>query len=215
MKKILLSIVAVLFAANSFAQYSSGGFSLSESSVYYGIRLGLNVSNISGDDAGNLGAKSGLNFGGVIGLRVSDTTPIFLESGLYYTERGGQKSSKNYAGLDYLEIPILIKYGVQLNDEIAVLPYIGPTFSFGIAGQEKWDAEHNIYSETTPKTEYSKDSSYEHYNHLDMGIKIGCGIEWNKLYLEAGYQFGLANIRDYKDDEQRGNAFFVNLGVNF
>jgi hypothetical protein len=34
MKKFLVAIVAVLFAAPSFAQYSSGGFSLSESTVY-------------------------------------------------------------------------------------------------------------------------------------------------------------------------------------
>ena len=43
MKKFLLSIVAVLFAANSFAQFTSGGFSLSESSVYYGARIGLKI----------------------------------------------------------------------------------------------------------------------------------------------------------------------------
>ena len=49
MKKFLMAIVAVLFAAPSFAQMGSGGFTLSESTVYYGIRMGLNVSTITGD----------------------------------------------------------------------------------------------------------------------------------------------------------------------
>ena len=83
MKKILVAIVAVLFAAPSFAQYSSGGFTLSESTVYYGARVGLNVSTLTGDETSDAKAKAGMNLGGVIGLRVSDATPIFLESGVF------------------------------------------------------------------------------------------------------------------------------------
>ena len=48
MKKFFLSIVAAILAVPALAQYSSGGFSLSESSVYYGLRLGMNVSTITG-----------------------------------------------------------------------------------------------------------------------------------------------------------------------
>ena len=80
MKKFLVAIMAVLFSAPSFAQYSSGGFSLSESTVYYGIRLGMNISTLTGDI--DMGSKVGLNVAPIIGLRVSDTTPVFLESGL-------------------------------------------------------------------------------------------------------------------------------------
>lgn len=200
MKKILMAIVAVLFAAPSFAQYNSGGFTLSESSVYYGVRLGLNVANLSGDIEG-LNSKAGFNFGGVVGLRVSEATPLFLESGLYYTERGGKKG-KAQVGLDYLEIPILIKYGVQVADDIAVLPYIGPSFGLGIAGKSK---PGNVNS-------FSNKGGY---NRPDVGIKLGCGAEYNKLYLETGYQFGMANILDSDEDEVHGNAFFINFGVNF
>ena len=193
-----MAIVAVLFAAPSFAQYSSGGFSLSESSVYYGVRMGLNVANISGDFEQASGSKAGFNFGGVIGLRVSDTTPIFLESGLYYTERGAKKGSDK-VGLTYLEIPLLIKYGIQATDDIAVLPYVGPAFGFGIAGKMK----------------PGNASSYDTFNRPDVGFKIGCGAEYNMLYLEAGYQIGMANILDSDDYTAHGNAFFVNFGVNF
>ena len=118
MKKILLSLFTVLFAAPSFAQYSSGGFSLDQSSVYYGIRLGMNIANLSGD-APDLGSKLGLNLGGTVGLRLSDTTPVFLESGLYFTSFGASKD-KSSITLNYLELPILIKYGVQVSDDIAL-----------------------------------------------------------------------------------------------
>ena len=160
--------------------------------------MGLNVANISGDFEQASGSKAGFNFGGVIGLRVSDTTPIFLESGLYYTERGAKKGSDK-VGLTYLEIPLLIKYGIQATDDIAVLPYVGPAFGFGIAGKMK----------------PGNASSYDTFNRPDVGFKIGCGAEYNMLYLEAGYQIGMANILDSDDYTAHGNAFFVNFGVNF
>lgn len=206
MKKFFLSIVAALLAVPTFAQYSSGGFSLSESSVYYGARIGLNLSTLTGD-VDNLNSKAGLNLGGVIGLRISESTPVFLESGLYFTMNGAKKD-KNEVNLNYLEIPILIKYGIQVADEIAILPYLGPTIGFGIGGKMKGDG----WSESS----FGSDK----YARPDVGIKLGCGAEYNKLYLELGYKFGITNIADWKDNNNNdasvhNGAFFVNFGVNF
>ena len=202
MKKFIVAIMAVLFAAPSFAQFTSGGFSLDENSVYYGIRLGVNFAGIGGDFNDNLGTKVGMNLGGVIGLRLSQSTPVFLESGLYYSERGA-KDGKDKASLTYLELPVLIKYGIQTGGDFVVLPYIGPYFSYGIAGKTKI------------KEAGINDSSYEFFKHGDMGFKLGCGAEYNKLYVELGYQFGVTNI--CKDDNlsSHSNALFVNFGVNF
>ena len=203
MKKILVAIMAVLFAAPSFAQYSSGGFSLSESTVYYGLRLGINFAGIGGDYV-DMGTKTGMNLGGVVGLRVSDTAPVFLESGLYYTERGA-KEDKAKIGLTYFEFPSLIKYGIQATDDIALLPYVGPYFSYGIAGKYKYKALD------------IDQSSYKSFNHWDMGFKVGCGAEYNRLYAEIGYQFGVANIakENPADLDAHGHALYLNVGVNF
>ena len=164
MKKFLVAIVAVLFAAPSFAQYSSGGFSLSESTVYYGARVGLNVGWISGDVDG-YGAKAGMNIGGVLGLRVSDATPVFLESGLYFAMQGA-KDGKGVAG--------------------KIKP--GSTGSFSSDGG---------------------------FNRPDVGIKFGCGAEYNKLYLETGLKFGVTNILDDDNDAAHNGAWYLNFGVNF
>jgi len=208
MKKFLVAIMAVLFSAPSFAQYSSGGFSLSESTVYYGIRLGMNISTLTGDI--DMGSKVGLNVAPIIGLRVSDTTPVFLESGLYFSGLGAKKGKSSIA-LNYLEIPVLIKYGIQASDDIAVLPFVGPTFRYGLFGG-KWKTEGA-----------GKVNSFggDRFKRADMGIKLGCGAEYNKLYLELGYEFGIINIAGWKaangidDGTSHNGNFFVNLGVNF
>ena len=207
MKKILVAIMAVLFAAPSFAQFNSGGFSLNESSVYYGIRLGMNIATLTGSDAPDLNSRVGLNLGGTVGVRVSEANPLFLESGLYYSSLGASKD-KSSISLNYLELPILIKYGIQASDNIALLPFLGPTFRYGLFGG-------------TIKTEgVGNEDTFDHYNRGDVGIKLGCGAEYNMIYLEVGYQFGIANIADFKinatDDATIHNGgLFINLGVNF
>ena len=202
MKKLFVALVACMFAAPSFAQFSSGGFSLDEEHMYWGVRLGLNFSGIGGDIEADKG-RTGMTLGGVVGLRVSDSAPVFLESGLYYTGRGGKNLKYNNlpladkGHLNYIEVPALIKYGISTENNIAILPFIGPTFSMGISG------------------------SYKYLKHPEMGIKIGCGVEWNNLYAEMAYQIGVTNIADgdkisgAKDLSSHGHALAINIGVNF
>ena len=205
MKKILVSIAAMVLSLPSFAQFSSGGFSLDGESVYYGVRIGLTVANLSGDDVHvkPLGSKVGMTLAGVLGLRLSHTAPVFLESGLYYTERGGKKD-KLKMSYNNLEIPLLVKYGIKATDDIAVLPFLGPVFAYGVSGKCKHQGETNIVD----------DSSFDHLKRANMGFKLGCGAEYDNLYLEAGYQFGITDISK-SDDAIHSNAFFVNFGVNF
>ena len=204
MKKVLVSIVAALMAVPSFAQFSSGGFELDKESVYYGARIGLALGSLSGDSDPYDGVNSGLTLAGILGLRLSQQAPVFLESGLYYTQRGG-KNGKYSADLNCLEVPVLIKYGIQATDKIAVLPFIGPYFAYGVGGDMEYD--NNGHKE--------KDSTYDFLNRNDMGIKLCCGAEYNMLYLEIAYQFGLHNVADDDDFTIHANQFSINFGVNF
>lgn len=215
MKKFFISIVAALMAVPTFAQFTSGGFTLSENNVYYGLRIGMSMANLSGDDV-DMDAKTGLTLAGVIGLRLSEGVPVFLESGLYYTERGAKKE-KTSVGYNNLEIPVLVKYGFQATDEIAVLPFLGPVFSYGISGKTK-----QYETTSSGAIELVKRGTFDEKKAItgglkrpNMGIKVGCGAEWNNLYLEAGYQFGLTNIAKADELSIHSNALFLNFGVNF
>lgn len=201
MKKLFTAIVAMMLAVPSMAQFASGGFELDRSNIYYGARMGLTLASMSGDIDNVSGMKPGLTLAGVVGLRVSSSSPVFLESGLYYTQRGGKDGDISMT-LKNLEIPVVLKYGIQASDKIAVLPFLGPYFSWGIGGKLRDDATGG------------EESSYNFVNHGDMGIKVGCGAEYDMLYLEAGYQFGVANIADGKGSIH-SNALIINVGVNF
>jgi hypothetical protein len=60
-----------------------------------------------------------------------------------------------------------------------------------------------------------KTSTYDFLNRNDIGVKLGCGIEYNLLYAEVAYQFGLHNIADNDDNTIHANQVSINLGVNF
>ena len=198
MKKFFVTMLLVLLTAPTFAQFGSGGFRLNEENVYYGIRFGVTSASFSGDI--DSGSKLGMTLAGVLGFRVSDSAPLYLESGLYYTERGGKiKGVKTVseagmghadwkASYNVLEVPLLIKYGIETQSDFILLPFIGPYFGYAIKTDD--------------------------LNRANMGFKAGCGFEYHQLYLEAGRQFGVTDILD-GDASARSNAWFLNIGINF
>ena len=202
MKKFLMAIVAAMMAAPSFAQFSSGGFELDKESLYYGVRFGGTVASLNGDVS--VGSKLGMTLAGVIGLRLSSTTPVFLESGLYYTQRGAKEGVHNITH-NNLELPVVIKYGFQAGDHIALLPFVGPYFAYAVASD--WKVK-------VPQDGNTKVTSYRP-NLNNMGFKLGCGAEYNKVYAEIGYQFAVTNFIDDDDLSAHNNALFLNIGVNF
>lgn len=208
MKKVLVAITALFCSLTSFAQYSSGGFSLDEENLYWGVRFGVTGASLGGDI--DMGMKAGMTLAGVVGLRASDSTPVFIESGLYYTERGAKKD-KYRVGYNNLEIPIIVKYGIKATDDIAVLPFIGPYFSYAFSGKAKiGDESGNIVSVGT-----FDEKKWTGLKRANMGFKLGCGAEYNKMYLEVGYQLGITNVSKDDNLSSHSNALFVNFGVNF
>ena len=215
MKKVLVAIVALFCSVSSFAQYSSGGFSLDEENLYWGVRFGLTSATLGGDL--DLGAKTGMTLAGVVGLRASDSTPVFIESGLYYTERGAKSGHSKLGeikqvGYNNLEVPILVKYGIKATDGIAVLPFFGPYFSYAFNGKTKQvevDGTKSVGS-------FDEKRAYTGgVKRANMSFKLGCGAEYNKVYLEVGYQFGITNVCKEDEWSSHSNALFVNFGVNF
>ncbi len=225
MKKVLVAIVAMFCSMSSFAQYSSGGFSLDEENVYWGVRFGMTAASLSGDL--DVSSKVGMTLAGVVGLRPSDNTPVFIESGIYYTERGGKNGgpykgvrnnegkvgSVSRVGYNILEIPLTIKYGLKVSDEIAVLPFFGPYFSYAISGKTKQTIV-GVDKTESEGTFDEKNAIHGGLNRASMGLKLGVGAEYNKIYVEVGYQCGITNIAKYDDFSGRSNAFIANIGVN-
>jgi hypothetical protein len=177
---------------------------------YLGLRVGLNASHVASEShlLDGSGVKTGLNIGFVAGTQLSYRTPLFLESGLYYTQKGGKSGSgdgKFTYDLNYLEVPVLIKYKHFVGNQTSIQPYAGAYLAVGTDGEIKNYGARKAFS--------SYDDGY--FKRFDGGLKIGCGVGYNMLYVDASYDIGLANIGQDDFDDTHNGCFTINVGVNF
>ena len=191
--------------ANSASRYN-----YHRTDAYYGMRLGVGFATVNSDDQYLDGgsAKAGLNVGVVAGFQLGYHSPVYFETGLSYIEKGGKghcDGAKFSYSLDYLELPMVLKYKIDMDRSFSIQPFVGGYMALGVAGKIKDFGHRQAYS--------SFDD--EGFKRFDGGIRVGCGVQYDFLYAEMGYDFGLANIsHDYFDTAHTG-TLFATIGVNF
>ena len=87
----------------------------------------------------------------------------------------------------------------------SLMPFVGGYLSVGVGGKIKDFGNRHAYS------------SFDDvgFKRFDGGVKVGCGLQYDYLYAEVGYDFGLSNIsHDYFDTSHTG-ALSATIGVNF
>ena len=162
-------------------------------SPYYGFRIGPAFTFVNSDDSRLDGGdwQTGLNVGVVAGIPLTDSAPLYLETGLSYIEKGGKKDlpegKKMTYDLNYLEIPAVLKYKYEVDDHF------------------------KNFAEREAESSF-KDANFR---RLDGGIRIGCGIGYDMFYADLTYDIGLANICHDSFDKSRNGALQLNFGVNF
>lgn len=211
MKKLFILTLTVLLtipsAAQIYRRYESNRYNRAGSEHYFGLRLGLNLSSISSNDIDlDFDYLAGLYLGGAYGIQLSYRAPVWLELGLGYSEKGGLTHIDGYKmkyRLCYLQAPITMKYNIDVGD-LSLQPFLGGYLSVGIAGKVK-----------NYQTRDGSQSTYDYFRRFDGGLRLGCGAEFHMIYLELGFDFGLANVN--KDDfaTAHSRCFFINAGVNF
>ena len=225
-RMMMISMLVVLTAVPSVAQYVRRPYSRpvapsyrshytttprhrSALDGYFGLRIGLGVATVNADDRYLDGGspKAGLNVGMVAGLQLAPATPLYLETGLSYIEKGGKGGpydAYNYS-LNYLEVPFVLKVMTPLDPVTTLQPFLGVYASAGVGGKIKDFNQRQAYSTFDD----------EGFERFDAGFRIGCGLQYANLYAEMGYDLGLSNISQDYFDTARTGSFFASVGVNF
>ncbi len=211
MKRIITLIMVIAFTIPSFAQFETNRgrsrYNRDDTERYYGLRLGMNVASTSSEsNAFDTNPRTGLVIGFAYGMQLSKHQPLWLEASLLYSEKGGkthQDGDKVTYRLGYLQLPIVAKYGINMDDDLYLQPFFGGYLSVGITGKMK--------NYGTRESE----SVFDNMKRFDGGLRAGCGLEYKMMYVEVGYDLGLANIAKDEFDNTKTRCFFVNLGINF
>lgn len=178
--------------------------------VYMGIRIGPSFTTVDSDDKALDGGntQTGLNLGVFGGMQLSPKAPVFIESGLMYVEKGGKnlyEGKKVTYSLHYLEIPIVVKYAIQLNEHFSVQPLAGGYFAFGVGGKAKNFGDREV----------SNSFSHHYFKRFDAGLRFGCGVTYDLFYADLTYYVGLSNICHDEFDTSHNRSLSLSLGVNF
>lgn len=180
MKKVLLvAVLAVLGLTNVNAQ-----------EIKLGIKGGLNFASISGDNTENIDLLTGLNFGFLAEVPISEKFSFQPE--LIYSGQGYSFDDDTIA-LNYLNIPLIGKYYLTRGLSLEAGPQIGFLLS---AKNDKEDV---------------KDS----FNTVDFGLNFGLGYKLdNGLNFSLRYNLGLSDINniDGFSNKNRNGVFQLSVG---
>lgn len=184
--KVMLA-VAMLFSAtlSANAQFSKKENNRVPDRFHMGIRGGVTFNSYSEGEDGLTFPYGGFNMDFQIA-----PIPLFLETGMYYMNKGftyeyyGYRYSEEESIDDhYINMPILVSYHINLAPNLFLQPFVG-----GVGGY------------------LTESESFE------AAVRAGVGINFGRLYMNVGYDFGVTG-HGYNDGTN--NTLFATIGFNW
>lgn len=190
MKKIILTLaLAAVAAIGAHAQI--------------GVGVGYTQKNFSDvfKNEGGLFVGANYNIELVNGLAVAP--------GIDFAMVSYKKDDLNYQKENYLAIPVMFNYAINLVDGFKLVPYLGPTFSYGISSKAKGGVSWGGI--TLSSDEYDVYETFDDYNRLDIMIGGGVALDiMDMVRVQIGYNLGLLN----RNNDSDGTAIKTQ-GLNF
>lgn len=179
MKKFMFAAIAIVAMCAFVAPANA-------EKMMFGVKAGLNMANLTGDDV----EDNSMKMGAVGGVFMSyDLTEIFaIQPELLFTMKGttfGEGSDEVNLKLNYFEIPLLLKVNLPTEGKIKPMLYAGP--ALGILMSAKAEDED------------VKDEA----KSMDIGVLAGAGVgyklEKGMIGVEFRYEVGMSTIYDLDD----------------
>lgn len=198
--RLYLLLSALLAVAGIHAQ---------EEGTTVGIKVGLNVANLSSTDDkefDNIESKTGFHAGFRIDHAFSDKWHFL--TGLEYSVKGTTIDfGSMYHDWDvtaaYIQLPLCAGFKIRPSDHIALLFDLGPYFAYGIHGKVDTGAG-------------KEDTFSDHFaKNFDWGICLGATLEWQKLFFRLGGEVGMINIMQKWYTEAKMSNVALSVGCKF
>lgn len=188
MKKLLFALIAVMAAITVNAQIVKD---LEYPRAHFGIRAAFTLNNPTITEyyrgetfSVSPGSKPFISAGLAADFRLAPL-PIYLETGLYYVNRGGGDEYSYFESDNFeidnncIDLPFLASYHLYFTDNMSIQPFIGPYVGYSI------DREA-----------------------MDYGLRLGLGWNLGRLYASIGYDYG------FEVDGFKTNTFVATIGLN-
>ena len=199
----------------------------------FGIRAGVNFSNITGRYANDSKMKNdllpGFNVG--VNLEMPIAPAFFIQPGVLFTTKGAKMEKISSAQtfdvtthLSYVEIPLNFVYKPLLGTGRLIAGF-GPYVDFGVGGKIKFDgtgAPGDVDVKFQKEVSNSDNDDVAYFRGFGAGANVLFGYEFaNKLSFQLNAQLGLTDIHSkhegVSDTDAKANhtGFGISAGYRF
>lgn len=209
MKKLITKI----FIAAGFAAF------FAPANAQIGFRIGANLANasISDDDEGTFKMKPGISAGVFYQIQSGSLT---IQPEINFAQQGTKfevdflgSSVESKITMNYIQVPILVKYGFGDMEKLNFFVQAGPYVGLGI-GNAKSETCVDGGDCETDDIEYGSDD--EQIKNPDFGAQLGAGVNINKnISIDVRYVLGLANLVNDSVDSESWKNNAINIGVGY
>ncbi len=182
-----------------------------------GIKGGLNISNLVGDEI----TDKNMLVGGHVGLAADyEFMPnMAIQTGLFFTTKGakyegsvlGVKGTNTVRPM-YLQVPIHFAYKFDVAPSTRVFIHAGPYLAYGIAGKVKTTVSVGDKKASDESSDVFGDKKL--MKRFDAGLGLGAGAEFGPMVFDLGWDMGLANVAQDKGNIKNQNIY-LSVGYRF
>jgi len=200
--KNLVSILAVALTLG-LTQTSNAQDNMTSktSDVKFGIKGGVNFSNMYTDDVDDENVLTGFNLG--LFAKVPITNFIALQPELNYTTKGSQLTYNNAFAqgkakfkMDYIEVPLLMVVNVTKNFNL----HAGPYLAYLVHSSVSNDSDVNTF-------DFENTLNNDDFNRFDAGLSAGLGFDFDMVSVGARYNYGLTTVGKERDFDGTNYTF--------
>lgn len=162
------------------------------------------------------GATYNHTFDGYLGLSLGAQARYNLKSSVgsasFVVVTGDSKSKETQVMLD---IPVLLNYGINLNNDAKLVAFAGPTVSYALYGNTHVTTTATVLGVTTvTETDHPMYDDGTAYNRLDLSGTVGIELHYTGYRLFGGYRIGFLDLNNNDNIKTTSSGLFVGLGID-
>ena len=209
------SLRFILFSFILVTSCLSGGFAQQRFSA--GPRIGLNLSTF-GMDAKDYTLRPGVTAGAF--LMYSSLNHFGISGDVLYSQMGGKyadpansQANTFKQRINYLEVPIALRYFLTLNGNFRPNVFFGPSFGFKLNAKRT-----NYIAQGIAQPDFDNSSEFR---SMDLGLIAGFQLnfkglgERQRFLIDARYRYGLSDITLNNNQNVNNSTITLTLGYGF
>ena len=206
MKKLRLVAVVAMLAIVTVAS----------AQMNLGIKGGLNMSNMVGDEINDNNMKLGFHVG--LAVDYNFTPSMAIQTGLFFTTKG-MKSEGSFLGITgssttnlmYLQLPVHFAYKQEVTPETRIIFHAGPYVAYGVAGKITAEVEGLKVADSDKVF----GDGVTQLKPFDAGLGLGVGAEFGRFLVDIGWDMGLVNLANTDNAQIRNQIAYFSVGFKF